>query len=47
MNGIPEATPITLSEEERSQLEGLARSTRPIERFGNIIAQPILGGLHH
>jgi transposase InsO family protein len=21
--------------------------TRPIERFGDIIAQPILGGLHH
>jgi transposase InsO family protein len=24
-----------------------APCTRPIERFGNIIAQPILGGLHH
>jgi hypothetical protein len=25
----------------------VAPCTRPIERFGNIIAQPILGGLHH
>ena len=24
-----------------------APCTRPIERFGDIIAQPILGGLHH
>ena len=24
-----------------------APCTRPIERFGEIIAQPILGGLHH
>jgi transposase InsO family protein len=24
-----------------------APSTRPVERFGDIIAQPILGGLHH
>ena len=24
-----------------------AAFTRPIERFGDIIAQPILGGLHH
>jgi Integrase core domain len=24
-----------------------APCTRPIERFGHIIAQPILGGLHH
>ena len=24
-----------------------APSTRPIERFGDIVAHPILGGLHH
>jgi transposase InsO family protein len=24
-----------------------APCTRPVERFGSIIAQPILGGLHH
>jgi transposase InsO family protein len=24
-----------------------APCTRPVERFGEIIAQPILGGLHH
>jgi hypothetical protein len=28
MSGIPEATPITLTKEERAELEGLARSTK-------------------
>ena len=28
-------------------LEKDAPCTRPIERFGNIVAHPILGGLHH
>ena len=28
MSGIPEATPIGLTEEERAELEGLARSTK-------------------
>jgi transposase len=33
MNGIPEATPIELTEEERTELEGLARSTKTEHRL--------------
>ena len=33
MNGIPEATPIELTAEERSELEGLARSTKTEHRL--------------
>src|SRR5262245_31730457 len=33
MNGIPEATPITLTAEERGELEGLARSTKTEHRM--------------
>src|SRR5215211_1257161 len=33
MRGIPEATPITLTNEERSELEGLARSTKTEHRM--------------
>jgi hypothetical protein len=29
------------------QVVGSEVGTRPIERFGDIIAYPILGGLHH
>src|SRR6202521_115027 len=32
-NSIPEATPITLTEEERARLEGLARSTKTEHRL--------------
>src|SRR5215211_7196625 len=33
MRGIPEATPITLTHEERAELEGLARSTKTEHRM--------------
>jgi hypothetical protein len=33
--------------EVRTHLGKDAPCTRPIQRFGDIIAQPILGGLHH
>jgi len=33
MRGIPEATPITLTNEERAELEGLARSTKTEHRM--------------
>ena len=33
MRGIPEATPITLTQEERAELEGLARSTKTEHRM--------------
>src|SRR5271170_884349 len=33
MSGIPEATPITLTQEERAELEGLARSTKTEHRM--------------
>jgi transposase len=33
MSGIPEATPIVLTEEERAELEGLARSTKSEHRM--------------
>ena len=33
MSGIPEATPIRLTEEERTELEGLARSTKTEHRL--------------
>src|SRR5438876_11909375 len=33
MSGIPEATPITLTKEERAELEGLARSTKTEHRM--------------
>src|SRR5438094_6475121 len=33
MRGIPEATPITLTNEERAELEGLARSTKTEHRL--------------
>src|SRR5215207_11383289 len=33
MSGIPEATPIVLTREERADLEGLARSTRTEHRL--------------
>jgi hypothetical protein len=32
MRGIPEATPITLTNEERAELEGFARSTKTEQR---------------
>jgi hypothetical protein len=32
MSGIPEATPIILTEAERAELEGLARSTKMRQR---------------
>jgi hypothetical protein len=33
MSSIPEATPITLTQEERAELEGLARSTKTEHRM--------------
>ena len=33
MSGIPEATPIILTTEERAELEGLARSTKTEQRL--------------
>src|SRR5688572_11256755 len=33
MSGIPEATPIILTDEERAELEGLARSTKTEHRL--------------
>jgi 3-dehydroquinate dehydratase len=33
MRGIPDATPIILTPEERSELEGLARSTKTEHRL--------------
>ena len=33
MSSIPEATPITLTQEERAELEGLARSTKTQHRM--------------
>jgi hypothetical protein len=32
---------------EHLSLEKDAPCTRPIERFGDVVAYPILGGLHH
>jgi NADH dehydrogenase len=38
--------PTEIAEPTRSILRN-ARCTRPIERFGDVVAHPILGGLHH
>jgi MFS family permease len=49
MSGIPEATPIVLTAEERTELEGLARSTRTEHRLRQrsgivLMAAAVVGG---